>query len=94
MRHIPKEKRLRIEPENLGTLELGGMWVPYIDLYDIDFLPTRVQIANDEYAFQSSMIHSGHGAVLPQRIRELRQAGKKAVVVDRDDRYYVFVSPP
>ena len=85
---------MRIDPTSLGTLELGGMWVPYVDLYDVDFLPTRVEIGPDEYAFTSSIIRSGHGAVLPQQIRQLRDAGKKSVVVERSDRYYLFVSPP
>jgi hypothetical protein len=40
------------------------------------------------------MIISGHGAVLPGRVRELRAAGKKPVIIEREDRYYVYVTPP
>jgi hypothetical protein len=30
---------------------------------------------------------------MPGKIQELRAAGKQPIVVERDDRYYVFVSP-
>lgn len=85
---------MELDPSELGTLDLEGAWVPYADLHDSGFLPTRVQIGADEYAYSSSMIISGHGAVLPQRIKQLRDSGKKPIVLERDNRYYVFVSPP
>jgi hypothetical protein len=83
---------LDLDPGDLGSLELDGQWVPYVDLYDDGFLPTRVRLGAHEYAFHSSQIIRGHGATLPARIRELRAAGKKAIVIQRRDRYYVFVS--
>ncbi len=85
---------LELDPGSLGTLDLQGAWVPYADLHFTDFLPTRIKLGAEEYAYSSSMIIFGHGAVLPQRIKDLRSAGKKPIVVERDDRYYVFVSPP
>lgn len=85
---------LELNPTQLGTLELGNVWVPYIDLVDADFLPSRVRLGKDEYAFQSSILVKGHGAVLPGRIGDLRAAGKEPLIVERGDRYYVFVTPP
>lgn len=85
---------MEIDPADLGTLELDSQWVPYIDLAGAEFIPTRLTIANEEYAFDGSHPVFGHGAVLPGRVRELRSAGKKPVVVERKDRYYVFVTPP
>jgi hypothetical protein len=85
---------LEIDPADLGTLELDGIWVPYVDMYHADFMPMRVKVVDAEYGFQSSMIIFGHGAVLPGQVRELRAAGKKPMVIERDDRYYLFASPP
>lgn len=85
---------MELDPKDLGTLDLQGAWVPYVDLHDSAFLPTRINVGADEYAYSSSMIISGHGAVLPQRIKDLRAAGKKPIILERDDRYYVFVTPP
>jgi hypothetical protein len=84
---------LEIAPERLDALELDGIWAPYVYVGDLDFLPTRVKVGADEYNFHSSMIIFGHGAVLPGRIRELRGAGKKPIILERDERYYVYVTP-
>ncbi len=85
---------MQLDPSQLGTLELDGQWVPYVDLYDEKFLPTRIAIGKDEYAFESSQIVAGHGATLPGKIRALRASGKKPVIAERGNRYYVFVTPP
>ncbi len=86
---------LALDPASIGTLDLPGpMWVPLADLVDADFLPTRVSLGGEEYAWQSSVIIRGHGAVLPARIRDLQASGKKVLIIEREDRYYVFVSPP
>jgi hypothetical protein len=81
---------LQLDPARLGSLELDEMWVPYLDLYDLDFIPTRIQLGKDEYAYQCSFPIKGHGVLMPPKIRELRGAGKQPVVVERTDRYYVF----
>jgi hypothetical protein len=91
---LNKEATLEISPSELGTLELDGMWVPYVDMYDVDFVPTRLRLAHDEYAFESSILERGHGAVLPPKLRELRAAGKKPLLVERGKRYYIYVTPP
>jgi hypothetical protein len=85
---------LQIDPVQLGTLEMDGVWVPYLDLYDAEFVPTRLKIVNDEYAFARSAPVRGHGAVLPGEIRQARDAGKKPVIVERGDRYYLYLTPP
>jgi hypothetical protein len=91
---------LELEPAQLGTLELDGIWVPYVDLVDEPFLPSRVRIGADEYGFHSSIIIFGHSALLSQKVRELRAAGKKVMVIERaaqgtghSDRYMVYASP-
>jgi hypothetical protein len=86
---------LEIDASLLGTLEIeNGKWVPYLDLYEADFLPTRITLGRDEYAFQLSAPTLGYGAVLPDHIRKLREEGKKPVIVQREDRYYLYVTPP
>jgi hypothetical protein len=89
-----------LEPAQLGTLELDGIWVPYIDLVDEPFLPAQVRIGDRDYAFNSSIIIFGHSATLSQKVRELREAGKQVLIIERaasgsgdSDRYMLFVSP-
>ena len=83
---------LELNAADLGTLDLGGQWVTYVNLLDDAFLPTRIKIGADEYAYAGSIIISGHGAVLPGRVRELRGEGKKVAIVEHQDRYVLFVS--
>ena len=85
---------LDLDPGQLGSLDLEqDTWVPYVDLVDLDFMPTRLTLGEKAYAWNSSIIIKGHGATLPGRIKELRAAGKQPLVVQRGDRYYVFVTP-
>ena len=35
---------MELDPSRLGTLELDGQWVPYVDLYDEPFMPTRIAV--------------------------------------------------
>ncbi|MBI5289573.1 MAG: hypothetical protein HY873_11440 [Chloroflexi bacterium] len=93
---------LELNPSDLGTLELDAeTWVSYIDLYgEVPFVPTLVRVGADEFAFNTSFIVFGSGATMPQKIRELRAAGKKVLVIQRgasgsghSDRYLVFISP-
>jgi hypothetical protein len=95
---------LELDPRELGTLEFDGdQWVPYVDLEEEEprFIPTHVRIGSEEYAYHSSSPIFGSGAELPQRIRELRSAGKKVLVIQRgasgsggkNERYYLFASP-
>jgi hypothetical protein len=86
---------LEIDPVQVGTLEIEhDVWVPYIDMYDADFLPTRIKVGANEYAFIRSAPTLGYGAFLPGDIREARGAGKKPMIVERGDRYYLFLTPP
>ncbi|MBF6601069.1 MAG: hypothetical protein IVW36_11220 [Dehalococcoidia bacterium] len=85
---------MELDARELGTLELDGNWVPYLDLTGEGFLPTHVTMADRDYAFKESFIIRGHSATMPQAIRGLRADGKRPLVIQRDDRYYVFVTPP
>ena len=83
---------MELDPRNLGTLELDGNWLPYIDLNSEQFMPRKVTVGNDDYLFDRSFNISGHSATMPQAIRELRAGGKRPLVVEREGRYYVFVT--
>jgi hypothetical protein len=87
-----EESRVQIDPVQLGTLQVEETWVPYIDLYDVELVPAKVSVLDDEYSFAASFLVKGHGATMPQLLRELRGEGKRALIVEREDRYYVFAT--
>jgi hypothetical protein len=83
---------VELDARNLGTLELDGGWVPYMDLNGESFLPRKVTVANNEYLFDRSFTIFGHSATMPQAIRDLRAQGKRPLIIEREDRYCVFVT--
>jgi hypothetical protein len=83
---------LEVDPEALGTLDIeADVWVPYLDLYEAKIVPTRLKLGEREYVWDSSVLVKGWGAFMPQKIRELRAAGHEPLVVERGDRYYIFL---
>ena len=83
---------LEVDPNDLGTLDIeADVWVPYLDLHDARMVPTRLKLGEREYVWNSSMLLKGWGALMPDKIRELRSAGHEPLVVERGDRYYIYV---
>jgi len=83
---------LEVDPQDLGTLDIeADVWVPYLDMYDASMVPARLKLGEREYVWDSSMLVKGWGALMPEKIRELRDAGKEPLVVERGERYYIYV---
>ena len=84
---------LEVDPNELGTLDIeADVWVPYLDMNEASMVPTRLKLGAREYAWNSSMPAKGWGATMPGKIRELRDAGQDPLIVERGDRYYIFVA--
>jgi hypothetical protein len=82
---------LQIREADLGRLEVDNMRLLYADLYDLDFVPTRIQVGDREFVYQRSFPVRGHGAIMPPYIRSLIDEGRVPLVVERNERYYVYV---
>jgi hypothetical protein len=76
----------------IGTLELAGHDLPYVDLVDWPFLSTKLELDGTEYAYIRSFPIKGHSAVMPAAIDGLRAQGKAILIVERPDRYYVYTA--
>jgi hypothetical protein len=83
---------LEIDPASLGTLELNGFEVPYVDLEDLPAIRTRLRLRDTEYVYERTFPLKGHSAVMPAAVAELRAKGKRILVVERKERYYVYVA--
>ena len=84
--------QLEIEPSLIGTLELAGFEVPYVDLEDEPFVHTRVRVGDTEYGYERSYPIKGHSAVMPAAIAGLRSQGRRVLVAERSERYLVYVA--
>ena len=83
---------LEVDPSLIGTLELAGFAVPYVDLQELPFLGTRLAVDDTEYTYNRSFNILGHSAVMPAAVAELQAQGRKILVAQRKDRYYVYVA--
>jgi hypothetical protein len=76
----------------IGTLDLAGDEVPYVDLEHWPFIGAKLAVDGTEYTYVRSFIIQGHSAVMPAAVAELKAQGKSILVAERKDRYYVYVA--
>jgi len=83
---------LEIDPSRIGELDLGAVKVPLVDLEDEPLVHTHLRAADTEYVYQRSYPIRGHSAVMPAYVAELLQQGRRVLVGERDERYYVYAT--
>lgn len=83
---------IEIDPALVGTLALDGIDVPYVDLDAIPSMASRLVYAGVEFVYDHSYPSKGHSAVMPSAIAELHEAGKRILVAERSERYYVYLA--
>lgn len=83
---------LDVSPSAIGVLDLADRDIPYVDLTSAAYPHAVLSVAGLEYTFQRSFPVKGYGAVMPAVIDELLGAGKRILVAERSERYYVYVA--
>lgn len=81
---------LELDEAELEPLPLDGMDVPRIR---VGGPPPywAVRLGGQEYRYERSFPVKGHGASLPDFLREHMAAGRKPLLVERLDRFYVYL---
>ena len=83
---------LEIDPSLVGTLELAGFDVPYVNLEAQPFVHTRLLVGGTEYTYDRTYPIKGHSAVMPGDVAELQEQGRQVLVAERNERYYVYLA--
>lgn len=83
---------LELDASLIGTLELETSQVPYVDLEDWPTIHTRVRVSGVEYGYDRSFPVKGHSAVMPAVVAELLGEGKRVLVVERGERYIIYLA--
>lgn len=83
---------LDVDPSLIGELDLGEFEVPLIDLEREPLIHAHLRAGDSEYVYQRSYPIKGHSAVMPAYVAELLQNGRRVLVAERDERYYVYAS--
>lgn len=87
-----EEPRVDVDPAAIGTFELAGRELPYVDLEEAPAIHTRLRSGDVQYVYQRSFPLKGHSAVMPEAIAELQAKGCRILIVERNERYLVYVA--
>jgi hypothetical protein len=82
---------LELDESVLETLELDGLVVQRIHLHG----PPpyyAAKLGDQEYRYEKSFPIKGHGASLPRFLRQQIEAGNTPLIVERTDRFYVYLT--
>ena len=73
----------------LEPFPADGLTVPLLKL--TDRLPAvEIKVGEVEYRYDRSYPIKGHSALMPRYLQEQVGAGKKPLIVERPDRFYVY----
>lgn len=83
---------LHLDGSALGSLDLGPVTVPYVDLVNAPYVHKRIEVGGTEYVWERTFPVKGGSAVMPAVVSELLASGKKLLVAERGERYYVYLA--
>jgi hypothetical protein len=71
---------------------VDGIMVPLLSLNSVDLPTVELKVGGTEYVYERSVPIKGHGAVLPRYLSGLLADGKKPLIVERIERFYVYLA--
>ena len=83
---------LQLDSSALGSLDLGPVTVPYVDLVNAPYVHKRIEVSGTEYVWERTFPVKGGSAVMPDAVSELLANGKQVLVAERGERYYVYLA--
>jgi hypothetical protein len=75
---------------DLEPFALDSLTLPLLKLNDIDLPGTVIKVGDAVYQYDRSYPFKGYGAIMPKYVAEQMNAGRKPLVVERLDRYYLY----
>jgi hypothetical protein len=81
---------LTVDSRELGRIEIGELTLPYIDLEDDAAVRNKIRLYDTEYTYVRSYPVRGHSAIMPAAVIELIAQGKRLLVAERHERYYLY----
>ena len=81
---------LEIDDTLLEPFPMDGLLVPVVRMTGDDLVQVELRVGEQPYRYDRSYPIKGHSAVLPGYLRQQMAAGKKPLLVERPDRFYVY----
>ncbi len=83
---------LDIDPSLVGELDLGSFEVPYVNLERAAIAHTHLRVDDTEYVYDRSYPIRGHSAIMPGEVAGFLQQGRRVLVAERSERYYLYLA--
>ena len=82
--------------DDMDVLSEGGVDVFHLNLVeDPGVPPYYLNVDGRRFSFTGrTFLIQGHGAVMPQELTEEMDAGRLPIIVERLDRYYLYLHDP
>ena len=81
---------LEFDDAALEGFPADGLQVPLIRMTAGGLPTVAIRIGSQEYQYDRSYPIKGHSAVMPAYLREQVAAGKRPLLIERPDRFYVY----
>ena len=81
---------LEFEDTELEPFAQNGLTVPLIRLTAAGLPSVDIKVGEQQYHYDRSYPIKGHSAVMPGYLKEQLAAGKKPLVIERPDRFYIY----
>jgi hypothetical protein len=82
---------MEFEDTELEELPLDGdLTVPRIRMTTYGLPDIEIMLGDQHYQYERSYPIKGHMATLPKAVREGLGAGKKPLIIERSDRFYLY----
>ena len=82
---------IELEDDLMDAFEVEGLVVPLVKLA-AGLLDVEIRVGEQIFKYDRSYPIKGHSATMPPYLQEQIGAGKKALLVERPDRFYVYLA--
>jgi hypothetical protein len=80
------------EDTEIEPFRLDEMYVPLIRLTSGGPPRADLMVGDEAFHYDRSYPIKGHSAVMPAYVRSLVAAGKKPLIIERSDRFYIYTT--
>jgi hypothetical protein len=81
---------IQIPRSYLGLVEIGDEELPFVDLDEQPYVSSKIEVEGIEYTYERSFPIKGHSAIMPAQVEQLQSQGKRLLVGERNERYYLY----
>ena len=81
---------LEFDDTEMEPFPADGLLVPLIRMTSGGLPSVDIKVGGQQYRYDRSYPYKGQSAVMPEFLREQVAAGKKPLLIERPDRFYVY----